>query len=120
MLTIRHEQMAALVAPHRERFVRKMLADLAKLFPGDPRLEDEPATRAMIEDAVARAAVFDLEGTRELGLFIYLVHDYGPGFETAPDKSWMGALLRDQTLEARVKLDVIYARLEAAARGRTP
>jgi hypothetical protein len=120
MLTIRHEQLAALGAPHRERFVQKILGDLAKLFPGDPRLGDEPALRAMIDDAIARAAAFEIDGPRELSLFIFLVHEYGAGFEIAPDKRWMGALLRDPTLEPRVKLDVIYARLEAAARRSTP
>jgi hypothetical protein len=115
MWLIRKEQLAALGAAHRERFVAKALADLAHLFPGDPRLENELEMRAMVEGAIGRAAAYGIDGAREVSLFVYLVHELGPGFEDAPERRWMKALLGDASMPASARLDVIYARLAVAA-----
>ena len=119
MWLIRNEQLAALGIPHRERFVAKALADLARLFPGDPRLGDEPAMRARIEGAIERAVAYGIDGVREVSLFVFLAHELGPGFEEAPGRVWMKALLDDQALPASARLDVIYARLAAAEKARS-
>jgi hypothetical protein len=117
MLTIRAAQMAALTAPHRERFVDRTLATLAGLFPGDPRLADETAIRAEIRAGVARAESYDITRDREVGLFVVLVHALGLGFEERPDRRWIAAILRDANLEEQAKLDLIFTRLHLAERG---
>ncbi|MFP2905290.1 hypothetical protein ACLESD_09580 [Pyxidicoccus sp. 3LFB2] len=119
-LTIRRTQLEALAAPHRESFVGVALRSLAKLFPDDARLSDEKAMRALIHDAIARANAYDLERERELLLFLYLVFDQGPGFESRPEQAWIERLLRDSSLAGSEKMDVIYTRLELASRGGRP
>ncbi|WP_205525843.1 hypothetical protein [Pyxidicoccus trucidator] len=120
MLTIRRVQLETLAAPQRETFVGIALRSLAKLFPDDARLADEKAMRALIHDAISRANEYDLARERELLLFIYLVFDQGPGFESRQGQSWIERLLRDSSLEESEKMDVIYTRLELASRGGRP
>lgn len=114
MLVLRPDQMDALAAPHRERFVRKTLDNLARVFPGDPRLAGEAAVRALIDDAWARAAGYGIARERELALFIYLVFEHGPGFEKQAERRWMEAILTNAALNGAMKMDLIYARLQKA------
>ena len=116
MFVLRRTQLDALTEPVREAFVDNALRSLAKVFPGDARLADEKATRALVHDAIARAAEYDIARERELLLFIYLVFDQGPGFESRPDQPWIERILRDPGLGEPEKMDVIYTRLELAAR----
>jgi hypothetical protein len=120
MLVLRQSQVEALAAPQREVFVGNALRSLAKLFPDDARLADEKAMRALVNDAIVRATAYDLARERELLLFIYLVFDQGPGFESRPDQPWIERILRDPSLDEREKMDVVYTRLELAARRGRP
>jgi hypothetical protein len=114
VLVLRPDQMDALAAPHRERFVRKTLENLARVFPGDSRLADEASVRALIDDAWARAAGYGLARERELALFIYLVFEHGPGFERQAGCRWMQSILTNGALDGPMKMDLIYARLQKA------
>ncbi len=114
MLIIRNEQLPVLGFSQRQAFIDKSLADLKELFPGDARVQNESATRALIEDAVARAGKFGIESAREVSLFIFLVQELGAGFESEAGHEWMQPLLRDHTIPASARLDLLYARLEAA------
>jgi hypothetical protein len=117
VLIIRAEQMAALAAPHRERFVQKTLATLAKLFPGDPRLPDDAAMRAQVNAGMVRAEGYGLGRDREVGLFLVLVHDLGLGFEERPNRRWIGEILRDAGLDEQAKMDLVFTRLGLGAQG---
>jgi hypothetical protein len=120
MLVIRRPQIDVLAAPQREALVESALRSLAELFPGDPRLADEPATTALVHQALERAAGYGLARERELLLFVYLVFDQGLGFESRPDQAWIEQILRHRGLHEREKLDAIYTRLEHADRGGRP
>lgn len=114
MLIIRNKQFPVLGFSQRQAFVNKTLADLKELFPGDARVQNESATRALIEDAMVRAGKFGIESAREVSLFVFLVQEFGPGFESEAGHEWMRTLLQDRTMPASARLDVLYARLEAA------
>ncbi len=116
MLVIRPDQMEALAAPHRARFVQETLGSLAKVFPGDARLKDEAAVRALLDDACRRAEAYGIARERELRLFAYLVFEHGPGFEKHADKRWMETALRDASLDGQMKMDLIFARLKKGQR----
>src|SRR5581483_5992386 len=115
MLVIRREQMAALTAPHRERFIEKILATMPSHFPDDSRLLDKEAMRAEIRDAIERAAAYGVSRDREVGLYVLLVHEFGAGFEERPEKRWIGDILRTKDMDEQSRLDVIYKRLALAA-----
>jgi hypothetical protein len=115
MLVIRRQQMDVLTAPHREEFLRRAVRSLVRLFPEDPRHADETAVRAFIAGAVEQAGLYGVAREREVLLFLYLAFDQGLGFEARPGQAWIEGILRDGTLDQREKMDIVYARLEAAA-----
>lgn len=117
MLTIRPPQLAVLGQATVDRFVDKTWAALPEVFPGDPRLADEPAMRAQIREGIAGAAGHGITGGREVTLYVFLLIEHGPGFEDAPKTRWMGKILRDPELHDAAKLDLIYARLGAGKKG---
>jgi hypothetical protein len=118
MLIIRPEQMAVFRAREHERFVEETLQSLPEVFPDDPRVQDEDAMRALIEDGIARAARHGLAGTREVALYVFLLHEFGPDFEARDKTRWMGGILGAADQRPAEKLDLIYTRL-ALAQART-
>lgn len=114
MLVLRQSQMDALAAPQREIFLQNAAESLRQVFPDDARHADQKAVRALIEDTIERAKPYELASERELLLFLYLLFDQGPGFESRSHQTWIERTLRDGSLEPREKMDLIYARLEAA------
>src|SRR5258705_7457945 len=115
MLSIGKEQMALLGASMREDYITATLEDLAKLFPHEPAINDETATRALIELGIERAEQYGITRRREVTLFIFLVQDLGRDFEKQPENAWVEELLLDTELEEQEQIDLIYARMELAA-----
>jgi hypothetical protein len=114
MLIIRREQLAVFRARDHQRFIEDTLQSLPEVFPGDPRVQDEHTMRELIEDGIARAARHGLTATREVSLYVFLLHEFGPDFETRGETRWMGAILRSTDKRPSEKLDLIYTRLELA------
>ena len=112
MLTIRKEQMTLLAEHMREIYVQKTLKNLAKLFPEDPKAQDETAMRALIKEGIVKAAGYGITGERETSLFIFLMQEHGAGFEKQKDKRWMQRILLNEELEEEQKMDLLYKRLE--------
>lgn len=116
MLTIRREQMAALSACQRERYVTRMVRKLDQLFPRNSSADDDQTRRALVVDGIARAAKYEITSEREVALFVFLMKEYGPGFEQQKDKRWMESILADKILDEQEKMDLIYKRLELIQR----
>jgi hypothetical protein len=116
MLTIGKDQMALLGASMREEYVASTLKDLAKLFPDEPAIKDEVATRALIEFGIERAEEYGITRGREVTLFIFLVQNFGRDFEKQPQNVWIQELLVDPQLEEPEKMDLIYTRLQLAGK----
>src|SRR5258705_12955457 len=115
MLSIGKEQMALLGASMREEYIVTTLQNLAKLFPNEPAIKDEPATRDLIEFGIERAEQYGITRRREVTLFIFLVQDLGRDFEKQPENAWVEELLLDPELKEQEKTALIYTRLELAA-----
>jgi len=116
VLTVRDRQRRVFEDLARERFVAETLRSLPEVFPGDARVGDPVAMRALIEDGIERAVRLGIEGGREVMLYVFLLHELGPSFEDAAGTRWIGDILRDPELAPSTRLDLIYARLELAAR----
>ncbi len=104
--------MAVLERASVERFIDKTWTALPEVFPADPRLADEPLMRTLIREGVAGAAWHGITGGREVTLYVFLLIEYGRGFEEAKETRWMGRILQDPDLQGGAKLDLIYTRLE--------
>ena len=116
MLTIRREQMAALSACQREHYITRMVRKLDQLFPRNSSADDDQTRRALVVDGIARAARYEITSEREVALFVFLMKEYGPGFEQQKDKRWMESILADKILDEQEKMDLIYKRLELIQR----
>lgn len=115
MLKIREAQVDALGRAAEERFVEETLVALPSVFPGDPRVEDHHAMRALIRDGVRRAVEHGITASREVMLYVFLLVELGPDFEARSETRWIGRILGDPTLAPALKLDLVYKRLELAA-----
>jgi len=116
MLMIRREQMAALGACQQERYIMRMVRKLDQLFPRNSQADDDQARRALVVNGIARAARYEITSEPEVALFVFLMKEYGPGFEQQKDKHWMESILADKTMDEQEKMAVIYKRLELIQR----
>jgi hypothetical protein len=116
MLIVRDAQLDTIGSPARTTFIDATLRSLPEVFPDDPRLTDEPLMRSLIAYGIWAAAKHDIHAAREVTLFVFLVIELGPDFETRDGSRWMEPVLRTPRMSARARLDVIYARLQHSAR----
>ena len=112
MLKIRKQQKLILDAHMREVYIRKTLANLLSLFPGDPEVQDEHAMRQLIEEGLRRSKDYGISREREASLYIYLMKSYGVDFDRDVKRRWIRAILVDGELDQEQKLNLIYQRLE--------
>jgi hypothetical protein len=113
MLTIRKEQMEALNAVMRERFIEKTMRHLRDLFPEETKPLAEPDLRAFVEDGMKRAGGYSIVSEREVTLFIDLMMGLGKDFEAQPNRDWIKRVLVNPEFDEQEKIDVIYQRLQA-------
>jgi hypothetical protein len=115
MFTIRKEQMEALEAHMRERFIEKTLAQVGEVFPEASQRQGPKVLRALIENGLETAAKYQVLGEREVILFVDLMMELGPDFLQQPKYKWIETTLQNPDFNESQKLDVIYTRLEATA-----
>jgi hypothetical protein len=113
MLAIRAEQFAVLEQSARDRFERRLAADLHASFPEECAGRDEPGLLSMVREAIARAGQYGLESERDLGLFTDLWLVLGPDFDL--DLPWAAQLLNDPyILDPALRIDRLHERAMAA------
>jgi hypothetical protein len=112
MLTIRNAQMEPFREAAVARFVARLLPRLRAMFPevlapvGDERLTE--IARAAVDQARAHGVVYERDVARYVAYSIHL----GASFDTDPDLPWAGAVLRDEALDGKEKME----RLDAEVR----
>ena len=94
----------------------RMVRKLDQLFPRNSQADDDQARRALVADGITRAARYEITSEPEVALFVFLMKEYGPGFEQQKDKHWMESILADKTMDEQEKMAVIYKRLELIQR----
>jgi hypothetical protein len=120
MLTIRREQMEALSAYMRQSFEDRMVRHIAQSFPAEfkrmasPSAGDQPI-RVLIRQGIERAGSNEITSERDVGRFIDLMIVMGPDFETNTEAAWARSVLRDKTLPARVRMELIHQQLPVRA-----
>jgi hypothetical protein len=118
MLTIRREQMEVLGAYMRQSFEDRLVQHIAQSFPAQfrklapPPGNDEPV-RTLIKQGIERAGDHGITSERDVRRFIDLMVTLGPDFETKADTAWAQSILRDKTLPARVRMELIHQQLAA-------
>ncbi len=122
MMTIRREQMRALNAYTRQAFEDRMARHLRQIYPeqvqrmGDPA-DREPILRAVIRQGIEKAVRYQILAERDVGRFIDLMVKIAPDFAERPDLKWAAGILKDPTLHAHGKVELIHAQLAARTAG---
>ena len=114
MLRIRPEQIKALDAAMRERYIEKAIEHLRELFPKEVKELGDDKARALVEEGIDRAAAYNITAEREVTLFIDLMVAIGPDFDSRQRyKAWMPGILANPDLPQQQKMEIVYQRLEA-------
>ena len=117
MLTIRREQMEVLSAYMRQSFEDRMVRHLAQSLPmqfkklAPPSSGDAPV-RTLIRRGTEKAAGYEITSERDVGRFIEVMLAIDPRFDEPGVLDWARQILREKTLTARAKMDLIYQRLK--------
>ena len=110
MLIIRKEQMAVFEALMGERFKRRMAGHLTAAFPGPAGSMTAEDLGSVIEAGIERAAAYGITREGHVQRFLEYMFTHGPDFDTDPEISWAGEVLRMTDVDGSVKMDWIDER----------
>lgn len=113
MIQIRTEQMRLLNEHLRKIFVERARLHLREVFPEETRELTDPDLNKTIEQAMAKAADFNIQAEQPTILFIDLAIGLGPDFEKQEVHRWMQPILEKTELNEQEKMELIYQRLQA-------
>ena len=118
MLQFRKIQMETFGEYMRQSFEDRMVKHIAEVFPTeygamvDPDTGDQPV-RELVWDGVSKAEGYGITSERNVAMFIELMVEIAPDFDTRQDTAWTQELLRDEALPEDAKMDFIYEEFEA-------
>ncbi|MEZ4391807.1 MAG: hypothetical protein R3A48_11975 [Polyangiales bacterium] len=110
MLTIRDEQMLLLQRDARRRAMLRLRDHLHLACPARAAAMPQAQLLREVEEGVAQAARYGFEAESDLRVFLECRLELGVDFDTRPDCAWAGEILRDDTLFARDKADLLADR----------
>lgn len=120
MLTIRDEQMSVFEADARRRAVARLAEHLRLACPDQAGGLRAAQLQREVEAGIAHAAAYGIEGEADLRVFLECRLELGADFDVREDTAWAGAILRDETLFAGDKADLLADRHLMASPGGAP
>jgi hypothetical protein len=105
MISIRPEQMSALDASVRERFIGRMVEHLRRCFPERCAASSDADMRQRISRAMDRAAQYEIRRERDLGRFLDVGMIFGETFDT--DCPWATAVL-GQPIDPSARMKILF------------
>lgn len=108
MLIIRREQIEALGAQARERFIAVMRRHLEASFPERCDALGPDGVRGLIQRGMEKAQGFGLAVEQDVAGLIHFMFEGDPEFDHRPEFVWAVEALRDDRLEPRERLDRLY------------
>jgi hypothetical protein len=114
MLTIRQAQLEAMGQAGMRRFEEILAHEVEARFPhAEPTVE---ALRARVRRGIIRAEAYGIESEADLAAFVFLMMEFGDGFDDRPDLPWAMNVLRNNDISGRAKMSAIAARRASLAR----
>jgi len=110
MLVIRKKQQEAFTKAVARGLECSLLTHATRQFPIRVHRMGEPAARAMIRKAIAACGRFGIEDEYEISRYLDLMFLLGEDFETSAALPWAAALLGDEALSAKAKMDRLCER----------
>src|SRR5437660_11303186 len=118
MLAIKKEQLDVLNVYMRERFIEKTVRHIREVFAQQVNDKKTEELRVVVENGMRRASTFELDGEREVTLFIDLLIGLGQDFDSQAQYAGLKRILRDKEFSQRDKMELIYQKLERMERRR--
>lgn len=110
MLTIRDDQMLVFQQDARRRAMLRLRDHLHLACPARAAAMPQAQLLREVEEGVAQAARYGFEAEADLRVFLECRLELGDDFDTRADSAWAGAILRDDTLFASDKADLLADR----------
>jgi hypothetical protein len=110
-MVIRTEQMQALSAAQRFRYVQRMVVMLRKDFPEAFPDVSDPQLEIIVSQCLQEATGYGLREEPDLTLYVRLQAILGPGFDTHSQFSWTREILGRDDLSGTRKMDIIHDRM---------
>jgi hypothetical protein len=114
MLVVRHEQMRALGRAMTDRFVDATVERVAREHPARYAELGPVATKALVEDGIARARTYGVEETGSVRAFIDLMVTIHPEFERSPELEGVLEVLLDEELSGEAKMEIVSVQMRDA------
>jgi hypothetical protein len=107
VLNIREAQMAALRDAKRREFIVAAAADLRGKFPARLGSTPDSELHAQIAAGIQEAAAFDITDATDVGFYLACRVEYRPDFGRSPETSWARAILEQEDLDGREKIEAL-------------
>ena len=107
MLVIRAQQMRVLEQVQRDEFIERVSAHVRACYRELP--ESEPALRALIEHAIARADQYEIRQADDVRRYVECCLRFGKDFDQTPSTAWAAAILNTRAFDGTTKMDRIDA-----------
>ena len=108
MISIRAEQVAALAAAARMRFIESMLPHVARYHARQFTTLGEDGVRETVGAAVECAERHGITIERDVARFIDIWFALGPGFDVSPSFPWAAATLAERRLTPTARVDRLF------------
>lgn len=107
MLKIRKEQMETFKDDILRKFEDKMFIHLRSQFPEETKQMEEPELREMIHNGIFHARRYKVTLEPDVCRYLECMVLHGVDFDTNPQTSWAGDILRDKRMSGREKMNRI-------------
>lgn len=105
MLVIRKEQMDIFSRHMLKQFEDLMANHLRSRFPEQTRDISEPDLRNLINDGIDKDETYNITIEDNVQRYLEYIVTYGSDFDTNPETSWAGDILRMEDLDGTRKRD---------------
>ena len=108
MLVIRPEQVAALAAAARARFIDSLLPHVARFHPRQSKTLGPDGVRETVGAAIDCAARYGITMERVVAIFVDIWFALGPGFDASPSFPWAAVTLAEPRLTAPQRVSRLF------------
>ena len=116
VLTIRKAQMAVFERIAGERFAKRLVPHIQRMWSAQCAGLTVEQIAARASDAVTRAVKWGLESELDVARFVDLTFVFGSDFDQSQKCGWAGEILRRASIPASERMAMLWNRARAALR----
>jgi len=107
MLRLRQEQMEIFAEHQLQRDAKSMVQTLRLEYPDATNEYNNSDLIALVLEGIQRAQSYDLSDQGDVERFVGLMLEFGHDFDTNPETSWAGNILKDTEIEGDDKMQAL-------------